>query len=179
LNNVSPLFKKNFILIQKQRSSKHPFERISTPFQVNTWLSPDFDHKCDWFRAEDSNAAKLGHEDHIPGHTRDWNEELQATKELPNKTLPERLIRERAMFKVHSDFVNAATRGAIAVVENNIMAINPGEDSKIQMFIWNNMFFSYGFDVKDHYKVIYDSLQTKLIIFEKNFDLTKKKGFRR
>lgn len=56
------------------------------------------------------------------------------------------------MFKVHSDFVNAATRGAMAVVESNIMAINPGEDSKIQMYIWNNMFFSLGFDVKDHYK---------------------------
>ena len=56
------------------------------------------------------------------------------------------------MFKVHSDFLNAATRGAIAVVESNIMAINPGEDAKIQMYIWNNMFFSLGFDVKDHYK---------------------------
>lgn len=56
------------------------------------------------------------------------------------------------MFKVHSDFVSAATRCAIAVVESNIMAINPGEDAKIQMYIWNNMFFSLGFDVKDHYK---------------------------
>jgi protein TIF31 len=56
------------------------------------------------------------------------------------------------MFKVHSDFVAAATRGAMAVVDGNIMAINPGEDAKIQMFIWNNMFFSLGFDVKDHYK---------------------------
>ena len=62
------------------------------------------------------------------------------------------MIRERAMFKVHSDFVAAATRGAMAVIDGNIMAINPGEDSKIQMFIWNNMFFSLGFDVKDHYK---------------------------
>ncbi|VDN09932.1 unnamed protein product [Dibothriocephalus latus] len=32
------------------------------------------------------------------------------------------------------------------------MAINPGETRKQQMFIWNNMFFSLGFDVKDHYK---------------------------
>jgi len=56
---------------------------------------------------------------------------------LPKKNLPEKLIRERAMFKVHSDFVNAATRGAIAVVESNIMAINPGEDAKyaINIFI--------------------------------------------
>lgn len=152
LNILSPTFKKNFSAIQKKRTQKHPFERIGTPFQVHSWLSPDFEHSVDWFRAEDSNASKLGHEDHIPGHSRDWNEEIQATKELPKKTLPERLIRERAMFKVHSDFVNAATRGAMAVVESNIMAINPGEDAKIQMYIWNNMFFSLGFDVKDHYK---------------------------
>ena len=152
LNVLSASFKRNFSQIQKKRTQKHPFERIGTPYQVYSWLSPDFDHTVDWFRAEDSNASKLGHEDHIPGHSRDWNEEIQATRELPKKTLPERLIRERAMFKVHCDFVNAATRGAQLVVENNIMAINPGEDSKIQMFIWNNMFFSLGFDVKDHYK---------------------------
>lgn len=47
-----------------------------------------------------ANINKLGHEDHIPGQIRDWNEELQITKELPKGTLPERLIRERAMFKV-------------------------------------------------------------------------------
>lgn len=33
-------------------------------------------------------------------------------------------------FQVHSDFVGAATRGAIAVIDGNVMAINPGEDAK-------------------------------------------------
>ena len=84
--------------------------------------------------------------------TRDWNEELQTTRELPRKNLPERLLRERAIFKVHSDFVSAATRGAISVIDGNVMAINPGEDPKMQMYIWNNIFFSLGFDVRDHYK---------------------------
>lgn len=97
-------------------------------------------------------SSKLGYEEHIPGQTRDWNEELQTTRELGRKTLPERLLRERAIFKVHSDFVTAATRGAMAVIDGNVMAINPGEDSKMQMFIWNNIFFSLGFDVRDHYK---------------------------
>ena len=36
--------------------------------------------------------------------------------------------------------------------DGNVMAINPGEDPKMQMFIWNNIFFSLGFDVRDHYK---------------------------
>lgn len=97
-------------------------------------------------------SSKLGYEEHIPGQTRDWNEELQTTRELPRKTLPERLLRERAIFKVHSDFVAAATRGAVAVIDGNVMAINPGEEAKMQMFIWNNIFFSLGFDVRDHYK---------------------------
>ena len=34
------------------------------------------------------------------------------------------------MFQVHSDFVVAATRGSMAVIDGNIMAINPGEDAK-------------------------------------------------
>lgn len=55
-------------------------------------------------------------------------------------------------FQVHSDFVAAATRGAMAVIDGNVMAINPGEEAKMQMFIWNNIFFSLGFDVRDHYK---------------------------
>ena len=115
-------------------------------------MGPHQEHSIDTIRAEDAFSSKLGYEEHIPGQTRDWNEELQTTRELPRKNLPERLLRERAIFKVHSDFVSAATRGAMAVIDGNVMAINPGEEAKMQMFIWNNIFFSLGFDVKDHYK---------------------------
>ena len=152
LNQISPGFKRNLGILQKRRTSRHPFERVATPYQVYTWLAPHQEHSIDAIRAEDAFSSKLGYEEHIPGQTRDWNEELQTTRELPRKNLPERLLRERAIFKVHSDFVSAATRGAVAVIDGNVMAINPGEDSKMQMFIWNNIFFSLGFDVRDHYK---------------------------
>lgn len=152
LSIVSQAFKRNFALVQKKRMQKHPFERVATPYQVYQWASPMLDHTVDAIRAEDTFSSKLGYEEHIPGQTRDWNEELQTTRELPRSTLPERLLRERAIFKVHSDFVAAATRGAMAVVDGNVMAINPGEEPKMQMFIWNNIFFSLGFDVRDHYK---------------------------
>ncbi|XP_052753173.1 LOW QUALITY PROTEIN: clustered mitochondria protein homolog [Galleria mellonella] len=152
LSIVSSAFKRNFALVQKRRMQKHPFERVATPYQVYQWASPVLDHTVDAIRAEDTFSSKLGYEEHIPGQTRDWNEELQTTRELPRATLPERLLRERAIFKVHSDFVAAATRGAMAVVDGNVMAINPGEEPKMQMFIWNNIFFSLGFDVRDHYK---------------------------
>eukprot|EP00096_Caligus_rogercresseyi_P001416 TRINITY_DN1226_c0_g1_i1.p1 TRINITY_DN1226_c0_g1~~TRINITY_DN1226_c0_g1_i1.p1 ORF type:complete len:1301 (+),score=495.78 TRINITY_DN1226_c0_g1_i1:192-4094(+) len=152
LGQVSPLFKKNFASLQKKRAGRHPFERVATPYQIYSWTSPSMDHPLDSIRAEDAFSSKLGYEEHIPGQTRDWNEELQTTRELPRKNLPERLLRERAIFKVHSDFVSAATRGAQAVIDGNVMAINPGEEPKMQMFIWNNIFFSLGFDVRDHYK---------------------------
>uniref|UniRef100_A0A8D0Y0P6 Clustered mitochondria protein homolog n=1 Tax=Sus scrofa TaxID=9823 RepID=A0A8D0Y0P6_PIG len=152
LNQISPTFKKNFAALQKKRVQRHPFERIATPFQVYSWTAPQAEHAMDCVRAEDAYTSRLGYEEHIPGQTRDWNEELQTTRELPRKNLPERLLRERAIFKVHSDFTAAATRGAMAVIDGNVMAINPSEETKMQMFIWNNIFFSLGFDVRDHYK---------------------------
>uniref|UniRef100_A0A673KGA0 Clustered mitochondria protein homolog n=1 Tax=Sinocyclocheilus rhinocerous TaxID=307959 RepID=A0A673KGA0_9TELE len=152
LSQIGAAFKKNFTALQKKRVQRNPFERIATPFQVYSWTAPQIDHAMDCVRAEDAYTSRLGYEEHIPGQTRDWNEELQTTRELSRKNLPERLLRERAIFKVHSDFAGAATRGAMAVIDGNVMAINPGEETRMQMFIWNNIFFSLGFDVRDHYR---------------------------
>ena len=40
--------------------------------------------KVDCVRAEDAYTARST-EEHIPGQTREWNEELQAVRELPGK----------------------------------------------------------------------------------------------
>jgi len=153
LNTLSPQFKKNFAILNRKRFNRHPFERIATPFQVNCWTAPNRPHQIDHVRAEDTFSSRLIVEEHLPGqNTRDWNEELSGTRELPRLTLPDRLVRERAMFKVHSDFVSAATRGAVLCVDGNVMAINPGDAKNMRMYIWNNIFFSLGFDVRDHYK---------------------------
>ena len=106
--------------------------------------------QVDCVRAEDAYTARST-EEHIPGQTREWNEELQAVRELPSGSIHERLLRDRAFFKVHSDFVAAATRGAMLVVDGGVLAINPGDEPRSQMFIWSNIFFSLGFDVREHY----------------------------
>ncbi|XP_072270009.1 clustered mitochondria protein homolog [Pyxicephalus adspersus] len=152
LNQVSPAFKKNFAALQKKRVHRHPLERIATPYQFYTWIAPNTNHIIDCVRAEDAYNLRLGYEEHIPGQTRDWNEELQTTRELPKELPTDQQLRQRASFKINSDFVGASTRGAMAVIDGNVMAINPGEETKMQMFIWNNIFFSFGFDVRDHYK---------------------------
>ena len=44
-----------------------------------------------------------------------------------------------------------AIKGAQAVVDGNIPPLNAADDKKSRMFLWNNIFFSLGFDMKDHY----------------------------
>ena len=85
---ISPGFKRNFALLQRKRSQRHPFERVATPYQLYSWMAPMSDHSIDAIRAEDAFSSKLGYEEHIPGQTRDWNEELQTTRELSRKNLP-------------------------------------------------------------------------------------------
>lgn len=53
--------------------------------------------------------------------------------------------------QTNSDFVEAATRGAIAVTDGNVIPLNPGEPPHMQMFIWSNLFLSLGYDVAEHY----------------------------
>lgn len=152
LNQLSPMFRKNFAQLQKTSLKRHPLEVIPTPYQVLPWAIPQTEHTIDTLRAEDAAAVRIGYEEHMPGQLRDWNEELQSARELPKDTMQQRLLRDRAIFKITSDFVAAATRGAVAVVDGNVMAINPGEDEKKRMFIWNNIFFSFAFDSRDHFQ---------------------------
>ncbi|XP_069395959.1 clustered mitochondria protein homolog isoform X2 [Paralichthys olivaceus] len=152
LNHVSPAFRKNFSALQKRRVQQHPYERFAAPFQVFTWTAPHGEHTLDCVRAEETHASHMGQDKHTAGQSRDWNEELQGCRELPRNSLQERLHRERSVFKTNSDFVAAATQGAVAVIDGNVMPINPGEAPQMQMFIWNNIFLSLGFDISEHYR---------------------------
>ncbi|XP_026875071.2 clustered mitochondria protein homolog isoform X2 [Electrophorus electricus] len=154
LSQISPIFKKNLSALLKKRTSTHPFERIATPFQVFSWTAPALDHAMDCVRAEDASPSCLAYEEHVPGQIRDWNEELQSTRELSRKSLKDRLLRDRAIFKANSDFVSIATKGAMAVVDGDVMPINPGEEPCNQMYIWNSILFSLGFDTREHYQAL-------------------------
>ncbi|XP_027033032.1 clustered mitochondria protein homolog isoform X2 [Tachysurus fulvidraco] len=152
LSQISPVFKKNFSLLLKRRTSTHPFERIGTPLQVFSWTAPALDHSMDCVRAEDASFSQLDYEGHMPGQVCDWNEELQSTRELPRHSLKDRLLRDRAIFKANSDFVTTATRGAMAVIDGNVMPINPSDEACNHMYVWNNIFFSFGLDGHEHYE---------------------------
>ncbi|TNM85190.1 hypothetical protein fugu_009368 [Takifugu bimaculatus] len=100
LSQVSPAFRKSFNALQKMRVLQHLYERTATPFQVFTWIAPEGDYTLDCVRSEEKHVSHAGQEEHPAGQSRDWNEELQACRELSRNSFQERLHREMKIFKV-------------------------------------------------------------------------------
>lgn len=77
---------------------------------------------------------------------RDWNEEFQSAKELPKETVQDRVFRERLVSKLFADYNDAATKGAVMVARGELAPLNPTEVRDAQIFVYNNIFFSFGAD---------------------------------
>uniref|UniRef100_A0A6N2MR41 Clu domain-containing protein n=1 Tax=Salix viminalis TaxID=40686 RepID=A0A6N2MR41_SALVM len=146
LQKISPKFKKAFREILECKGSAHPFENVQSLLPLNSWLGlyPVPDHKPDAARAEDALTLSYGIE--LIGMQRDWNEELQSCREFPHSTPQERILRDRALYKVTSDFVDAAIKGAIGVISRCIPPINPTDPECFHMYVHNNIFFSFAVD---------------------------------
>ena len=70
----------------------------------------------------------------MPGQIRDWNEELQTTHDMPQTNFAEKMCRDRARFKVHSDFVAASVRGAMAIIDGSVHTINPMDEPHVIVY---------------------------------------------
>lgn len=146
LQKISSKFKKAFREILERKASAHPFENVQSLLPPNSWLGshPIPDHIRDAARAE--NALTLTYGSELIGMQRDWNEELQSCREFPHTAPQERVLRDRALYKVTSDFVDAATNGAIGVINRCIPPINPTDPECFHMYVHNNIFFSFAVD---------------------------------
>uniref|UniRef100_M4A9X3 Clustered mitochondria homolog n=1 Tax=Xiphophorus maculatus TaxID=8083 RepID=M4A9X3_XIPMA len=149
LSQLSPSFRKNFVALQKRRVYQHPYECIRAPVQVCTWVAPAGGHSLDCVTAEETRLGLMATLTFV--QIRGWNEELQRSRELPRASLQERRRRDTRIFRINSDFVAAAAQGAASMMEGNVMPLNPGEPPHLHVFVWNNLFFSQGFDMSDHY----------------------------
>ncbi|CAM0944519.1 unnamed protein product [Alopecurus aequalis] len=146
LQNISAKFKKGFREILDRKASAHPFENVQALLPVTSWLGayPVLEHKRDAARAEDSVVLSYGTE--LIGMQRDWNEELQSCREFPHCNPQERILRGRALYKVTCDFVDAAVKGAVGVINRCIPPINPTDPECFHMYVHNNIFFSFAVD---------------------------------
>ncbi|WVZ73943.1 hypothetical protein U9M48_022192 [Paspalum notatum var. saurae] len=146
LQKISAKFKKGFHEVLDRRASAHPFENVQSLLPVTSWLGayPVPDHRRDAARAEDSVVLSYGTE--LIGMQRDWNEELQSCREFPHVNPQERILRGRALYKVTCDFVDAAVKGAVGVINRCIPPINPTDPECFHMYVHNNIFFSFAVD---------------------------------
>ncbi|PPD71656.1 hypothetical protein GOBAR_DD31451 [Gossypium barbadense] len=146
LQKISSKFRKAFHEIMERKATAHPFENVQSLLPPNSWLElyPVPDHKRDAARAEDALTPSYGSE--LIGMQRDWNEELQSCREFPHTTPQERILRDRALYKVTSDFVDAAISGAVGVINRCIPPINPTDPECFHMYVHNNIFFSFAVD---------------------------------
>ncbi|KAH8423801.1 translation initiation factor 3 subunit CLU1 [Aspergillus melleus] len=150
ISHLSPSFNSAFEALQESNNKK---DLLTTfPFQNaipnSPWLVPPPSsnvnaHQPDITRSQESylisgvdNAETL----------RDWNEEFQTTRELPRETVQDRVFRERLTSKLFADYNEAAARGAVLVAKGEVAPLNPTEDRDAQIFVYNNIFYSFGAD---------------------------------
>ncbi|KAL4906046.1 hypothetical protein BDW74DRAFT_151122 [Aspergillus multicolor] len=150
ISQLSPSFESAFKELQESNNEKDllttfPFQNSipCSPWLVAPPTSNVNAHQPDITRSQENylisgvdNAETL----------RDWNEEFQTTKELPRETVQDRVFRERLTSKLFADYNEAAARGAVLVARGEVAPLNPTEAQDAQIFVYNNIFYSFGAD---------------------------------
>ncbi|KAJ8123643.1 hypothetical protein ONZ43_g454 [Nemania bipapillata] len=150
LRQISPSFPDSFEALLQFNNRREPLAtfQMTNAIPVAPWLvpsqsSPLCAHSSDVTRTQEGYLiAGVDNTDTL----RDWNEEFQAARELPKETVQDRVFRERFISKLFADYTDAAARGAILVARGEVTPLNPTEGRDAQIFVYNNVFFSFGAD---------------------------------
>uniref|UniRef100_H3GWU1 Clustered mitochondria protein homolog n=1 Tax=Phytophthora ramorum TaxID=164328 RepID=H3GWU1_PHYRM len=157
LSSVSPKFRESYAALLAKAASLAKEGPSSIEWMVAAgsslggklpWNTPAAtateEHTYDLNRAEDELCASFGMDER--GVLRDWNEEYQCCRELSTDSLKDEIVRARVMYKIVTEFVEAATQGSVAIVEGHIPPINPMDDKSAHVYVFNNIFFSMSID---------------------------------
>ncbi|RFU27013.1 hypothetical protein B7463_g9332, partial [Scytalidium lignicola] len=150
IDDLSDSFSASFTRLQEFNNSKEALAtfQITNATPISPWVVPSpsatsVAHQADIARTQESylisgieNSETL----------RDWNEEFQSTRELPKESVQDRVFRERLTSKLFADYNEAAARGAVLVARGEVAPLNPTESRDAQIFVYNNVFFSFGAD---------------------------------
>jgi protein TIF31 len=150
ISQLSPSFNSAFRALQESNNKRDllttfPFQNAipNSPWLVSSTSSGLNAHQPDITRSQENflisgvdNSETL----------RDWNEEFQTTRELPRDAVQDRVFRERLTSKLFADYNDAAARGAVLVARGEVAPLNPTEGRDAQIFVYNNIFYSFGAD---------------------------------
>ncbi|KAH9900547.1 clustered mitochondria-domain-containing protein [Xylariomycetidae sp. FL2044] len=150
LSQISPSFSESFEQLLQFNGRKDPLStfQMTNAIPAAPWLVPSQSsalcaHSADVTRTQEGYLiAGVDNTDTL----RDWNEEFQSARELPKETVQDRVFRERFVSKLFADYTDAAAKGAILVARGEVTPLNPTEGRDAQIFVYNNVFFSFGAD---------------------------------
>ncbi|XP_068422909.1 clustered mitochondria protein homolog [Clinocottus analis] len=134
LCHISPAFKQTLTTL-KNRPQLPPVEGMPTPYCTLSWLGPPCAS-----RTHKNTFSQLGVDEQQQAP--DWNEELQAVRDLPQGSLEERLQRDKALLQVNGAFVRAVMQGAETVVDGFVDPVDGNPDDPA--FLWGGLFMSQG-----------------------------------
>lgn len=147
---LSPSFSGSFQALLESNNRRDPLSNFQitnaipySPWLVSTTASSLGTHQPDLTRPQETYLIS-GIEN--TETLRDWNEEIQSTRELPRDAVHDRVFRERLNAKILAEFNEAAARGAILVARGEVPPLNPTEGLDAQIFVYNNIFYSFGAD---------------------------------
>lgn len=150
LSLISPSFSESFTHLHEYNMQRDPLAtfQITNAVPAIPWVVPSPNsaicaHVPDAARSQET--MLLSGVENLDS-LRDWNEEFQSAKELPKETVQDRVFRERLLSKLFADFNDAATKGAVMVARSEVAPLNPTECRDAQIFVSNNIFFSFGAD---------------------------------
>ena len=150
LREVDPRFNPAFQELLEHNSKREPLSMylLTNAMPANPWLIPSdsttlVEHKPDITRTQESFLFG-GTESNES--LRDWNEEFQTTREMPSESITDKIFRERLTSKLFADFTDTAAKGAVLVARGEITPLNPTEEPDTQIFVYNNVFYSFGAD---------------------------------
>jgi len=150
ISKLSPSFETSFKALQDYNGLRDPLSafQLSNAIPNSPWVvSPSSTslsaHLPDVSRSQESYLISGAENTET---LCDWNEEFQTTRELPRETVQDRVFRERVTSKLFADYNEAAMQGAVLIARGEIAPLNPTETEDAQIFVYNNVFYSFGAD---------------------------------
>ena len=128
-----------------------PYFFIKVPLPETPWIQ-QYSQTIKVSNAEDLSSTINPLFGYDPKAMRDWNEEYQVVSKFPATDVMQRIQKERAIQKVYSEFLQAATAGAQAIIEGKLTSLNPNEPMKQHVYVYNQIFFSYAIDLPTSYR---------------------------
>ncbi|XP_076006816.1 clustered mitochondria protein homolog [Genypterus blacodes] len=136
LCHISPGFKQTFTIL-KNGSQLPLVEKMPTPYHTLSWLGPPCAS-----RTHKNTFSRLCLDEQAVTQAPDWNEELQAARDLPRGSMEERLQRDKVLLQVNSAFVRAVSQGAETVIDGFVEPVSGNPEDPA--FLWGGLFMSQG-----------------------------------